>query len=863
MEYCVNCNKEVKIEDTCYECNKHFCASNCLSLHSEVHNLHRNQDLNNVNLMSFAGCDYLHPLMTKGIFKDKINSPSYDYRNFDYIKVGNKNQMLGSGAFGDVYLATHRLENRKYAIKVLNKEKLSKNNIKSDFIKKEIDVHKKLDHPYIINLKCHHETEEAFYMVMDYAKNGTLYSKIKKMKFGFSEESAFKYFIQTCSAIYFLHKNNLAHRDIKPENLLLDDNNNIKVSDFGWCEYISKKGFNDICGTYEYMAPEIINEKAYNEKVDNWALGILLYELLHGKSPFFVEDLYKDQTKINILFNKINKNQYEIKEELSDYAKDLIKNLLNPNPSERFSLSDVFQHPWVVNRKTNFRSSKRMNTVYLKPHDLNLDKKGIVLEDPKEMLEANESGDLNVKVPKKSDFDAKIQCKLFFSPVKHKSKKLLLENSNNEDSRINNKNKVCDSSSTSNNNSFIPNDKDKCEYNNYLTQNTNNSSKMSSRNNEQQMLFKLFNISDHKEVTLSTTSICLTMQDDLKDNRNNNNFLSGIQVTSDTKPSIIEKVRESNNSLLRYQNIKDTEDDLYAFDNSFLASNRTSDIFKNTSKVVQTKTSSIFTNLASKNQSSKKIFERESTNERMSTNENSTIEFKQPCFDKVKYSPKKKISNLESLKEEPIGENKISPLKQIFNFDTSIDEKRSPNKLHIKSPGLKLSLSKKSVYSSAYRKNDSTGNSENKKTKASEGVHTDSEDERKYNVLLSNTSKLKPKQEITIDNNQSYKVEDKRKVSFFVDNKDKKSAKTIFDLQMDNDESDKDINNDSMLSKAIISPDKLKKRMPSINVLNNSLSSKKENSKHIIKKSSAFCYDLKLMSSIGLCDAATPKFVQK
>ena len=316
--------------------------NNNLNIDANILNKFNRKDRhNNVNIKNIilnkvekdntqsASANSLHPLMNKGNFKTEDNlyaaSNSYSYKNFDYVKIGNKNQMLGSGAFADVFLAVHRIENRKYAIKVMNKEKLSKSNVKSSFIKKEINIHSRLDHPYIISLKCHHETSEFIYMVMDYAKNGTLFSKIKKMKNGFSEESAFKYFIQTCSAIFFLQKNCLAHRDLKPENILLDENNNIKLSDFGWCSFYNNKDmFTDVCGTYEYMAPEIIKEERYNEKVDNWALGILLYEILHGKAPFLVDNLYSDKNATKILFSLILKNKINFKNELSEDVKDLI-----------------------------------------------------------------------------------------------------------------------------------------------------------------------------------------------------------------------------------------------------------------------------------------------------------------------------------------------------------------------------------------------------------------------------------------------------------------------------------------------------------------------------------------------------------
>lgn len=329
--------------------------------------------------------DEEHPLMCKGQFIAPIPTDKsvYQFSNYEFSKVAGKNQLLGSGAFGEVYLATNKVDKKRYAIKVMNKVTMEKNKIKHKLIEKEIDIHSRIDHPYIINLRCSHETNDSFFIVMDYAKNGTLYSKIKKMKNGFSEDSAFKYFIQTCSAVSFLHKHFLVHRDLKPENILLDEYNNIKLTDFGWCDYYNcRRPLTEVCGTYEYMAPEIIKMSPYNYKVDIWALGVLLYELLHGETPFFIPDIYKDPSKSSLLFEKIKSNKFKIKEELSDNSKSLIKGLLRINPEERLSMEQIFLHPWVLTKDSNFRSSKRMHTTYLKPNELKFNEAVEIIESP-------------------------------------------------------------------------------------------------------------------------------------------------------------------------------------------------------------------------------------------------------------------------------------------------------------------------------------------------------------------------------------------------------------------------------------------------------------------------------------------------
>ena len=137
------------------------------------------------------------------------------------------------------------------------------------------------------------------------------------------------------TSIHYLHRKNIAHRDIKPENLLIDSNFRIKLCDFGWSNTISKKSVRkSVCGTYEYMPPEVVNEQPQTLKADLWSLGILLYEMLHGKAPFRANSL--DEIK-----NKIEKQQIYLNTNLSKGTKDIIKLLLRRDSSQRCSAEEI------------------------------------------------------------------------------------------------------------------------------------------------------------------------------------------------------------------------------------------------------------------------------------------------------------------------------------------------------------------------------------------------------------------------------------------------------------------------------------------------------------------------------------------
>ena len=309
----------------------------------------------------------LSPFIDKGeflLFRPRINRLYY-MDNFEYVRnYNNEPVAIGKGGYGKIYLAKNMKDNKEYAIKYISKEKMKSVGVDGSVIQREIDVHIRITHPRIIKLYSFLEDKYNYYLALEYAQKGNLYQYIQKKK-GISENEAFKYFIQVASAIYFLHKHGYIHRDIKPENILIDDNFDIKLCDFGWCVSIEKGERTTFCGTYEYMAPEMVNDEFYDMGIDIWSLGVLLYEMIHGYSPFrahnnFVQDAKSAQVEI---FVNIKNNKYTIDKEMSEECIDLIAKLLTTDTKKRIKIGDIFTHPWVVKKeKEYFPLSKKLNS---------------------------------------------------------------------------------------------------------------------------------------------------------------------------------------------------------------------------------------------------------------------------------------------------------------------------------------------------------------------------------------------------------------------------------------------------------------------------------------------------------------------
>lgn len=225
-------------------------------------------------------------------------------------------------------------------------------------LRTEIKFHQGFKHPYIIKFVDCLQIHNMVYILLDYASNGSLFHYIHPVN-GLQEDLALRFLYQTALGIKYLHDQRIIHRDIKPENILLDDAFDIKLCDFGWSCYLDENSVRStICGTYEYMPPEIVNEQFHTSKVDIWALGILLYEMLHGRAPFKASNL----TEIK---QEINSKNIRIKKDVSDKAANLLTKLL-ATTNERYDIDSLIADPAIQDNMEKFSqplSKEQYNTL--------------------------------------------------------------------------------------------------------------------------------------------------------------------------------------------------------------------------------------------------------------------------------------------------------------------------------------------------------------------------------------------------------------------------------------------------------------------------------------------------------------------
>lgn len=267
--------------------------------------------------------------------KGGVGRPKWQLSDFD---IGRP---LGKGKFGNVYLAREKASKYIVALKVLFKSQLQKAAVEHQ-LRREIEIQSHLRHPNILRLFGYFYDENRVYLILEYAPRGEMYKTLQRTPEGrFNEATSSRYIRQMTDALIYCHSKKVIHRDIKPENLLLDVVGNLKIADFGWSVHAPSSRRGTMCGTLDYLPPEMIEGKMHDEKVDLWSLGILTYEFLVGKPPFEAEDN-------NATYRKVIRGELNFPSHVSNGARDLIRKLLVQNPEKRLPLEQVMKHPWIL-----------------------------------------------------------------------------------------------------------------------------------------------------------------------------------------------------------------------------------------------------------------------------------------------------------------------------------------------------------------------------------------------------------------------------------------------------------------------------------------------------------------------------------
>ncbi|KAL5974739.1 CBL-interacting protein kinase 2 [Asimina triloba] len=267
-------------------------------------------------------------------------------------------RLLGQGTFAKVYYARSLKTGQSVAIKVFDKERVLKVGL-IDNIKREVSVMRLVKHPNIVQLYEVMGSKMKIYFVMEYAKGGELFDKLAKGRL--KEDVARKYFQQLISAVDYCHSRGVYHRDLKPENLLLDENGNLKVSDFGLSALAACKQQDGLlhttCGTPAYVAPEVINRRGYDgAKADIWSCGVILFVLLAGFLPFHDPNLME-------MYRKIGKADFKCPSWFPTEARKLLHKILDPNPNTRISIAKIMENSWF---KKGFAAESMRSTSRIK-----------------------------------------------------------------------------------------------------------------------------------------------------------------------------------------------------------------------------------------------------------------------------------------------------------------------------------------------------------------------------------------------------------------------------------------------------------------------------------------------------------------
>jgi protein kinase X len=267
---------------------------------------------------------------------------------------------VGTGSFGRVKLVYNSKDSKHYALKILKKSEVIK--LKQvEHILSEVSILNSIDFPLCINMVGMTQDDRYLYIVMEYVPGGELFTYLRSMKILQNEHAKF-YGAQVVLMFEFLHGKNIVYRDLKPENLLIDVQGYLKLTDFGFAKVIENRTYT-LCGTPEYLAPEIILNKGHGKAVDWWCLGILVYEMLVGIDPFSDDEpmaVYQNIIRGKIKFTKT----------FNEDAKSLVKHLLVADLTKRYGnlkggAKDIKEHRWLKGIEWKLLLDKKVKSPFI------------------------------------------------------------------------------------------------------------------------------------------------------------------------------------------------------------------------------------------------------------------------------------------------------------------------------------------------------------------------------------------------------------------------------------------------------------------------------------------------------------------
>lgn len=266
---------------------------------------------------------------------------------------------LGKGKFGRVFVARTKPGTTPgvksgyiIALKALYKDEIRKEGLELQ-VRRELEIQMNLRHPHVLRLHGFFHDEGRIFMMLEFAGKGELYKIMSKLHdCHFDEETAAKLTAQMTDALAYLHSKNIIHRDIKPENLLMDLKGDLKVADFGWSVHAPTTRRTTMCGTLQYLAPEMVEKTEHDETVDLWSLGVLIYEFLYGSPPFEHPDTEEQKQRIRKVRYHFPKDRHG-RDCIPILAQEVISGLLKYRGQDRLPLNQVLLSSWMQKWQPN------------------------------------------------------------------------------------------------------------------------------------------------------------------------------------------------------------------------------------------------------------------------------------------------------------------------------------------------------------------------------------------------------------------------------------------------------------------------------------------------------------------------------